>query len=105
MGRMQASPSNSPRAGESHPQPDANAMLPDFALHHLPLYAVTLFAAGGLGLWVWVRFTLARQTAEERRESIAQTALASSTGRRLSLDELATEEAAPARTMGRRQVR
>ena len=80
-------------------------MLPDFALHHLPLYAVTLFAAGGLGCWGWVRFTLARQTAEERREAIAQKALASSTGPRLTLDELATDEPAPARTLGRRQVR
>lgn len=87
-------------------------MLPDFALHHLPLYTVTLFAAGGLGLWVWVRVTLARQTAEERREAIAVKVLARSRRPRLSLDEpkvgvsqLVPEEPASVRSLGRRQVR
>lgn len=87
-------------------------MLPDFALHHLPLYAVTLFAAGGLGLWVWVRFTLARQTAKERREAIADKSLASSRTPLLDLGEpkvgvsqLMAEDASSIRTLGRRQVR
>lgn len=80
-------------------------MLPDFALHHLPLYAVTLFAVGGLGLWVWVRFTLARQTAEERRDAIADKALASSRTGLLKLNVLASGGSEPIRTLGRRQVR
>lgn len=63
-------------------------MLPDFALHHLPLYAVTLFAAGGLGLWVWMRFTLTRQAVKKRREAIADKALASSRVTLLDFDEL-----------------
>ncbi|GAB5535218.1 MAG: hypothetical protein Rubg2KO_14670 [Rubricoccaceae bacterium] len=87
------------------PNSTPNAMLPDFALHHLPLYGVTLFAAGGLALWVRVRWTLARQTATERREVIAEKALASSRRPLLDLDELATEMPPPARSLGRRQVR
>ena len=80
-------------------------MLLDTALHHLPLYGVTLACAAGLALWVRVRWTLARQTREDRRGAIADRALARSAGRVLSLDELAPEEPAPARTLGRRQVR
>ncbi len=80
-------------------------MLPDFALHHLPLYAVTLSAVGGLGFWGWVRFTLARQTATERREAIADRALSVvSPPEGLLLDELVSEEPTPARSLGR-QVR
>ena len=80
-------------------------MLPDFALHHLPLYAVTLSAVAGLGFWGWVRFTLARQTLDERREAIADKALASSSRPMLPLDELAMQEPTPTRSLGRRQVR
>lgn len=79
-------------------------MLPDFALHHLPLYAVTLFAVGGLGLWGWVRFTLARQTAEERRELIADRALVSSRAPMVKLD-VEAEQSVSVRSLGRRQVR
>jgi len=81
-------------------------MLPDFALHHLPLYAVTLSAVVGLGFWGWVRFTLARQTEEERKDAIADRALAiaSPSQALISLNELADDAPSPARSLGR-QVR
>ena len=47
-------------------------MLPDFALHHLPLYTVTAGALLGIGTWAWARWVQHRQSEAERREAIAE---------------------------------
>ena len=80
-------------------------MLPDFALHHLPLYATLFCSAGGLLAWSWSRIVTERQRRVDRREAIATRALRSgSTPEALSR---ASGEAVTvgARTMGRTQMR
>ena len=52
-------------------------MLPDLALHHLPLYATLFGSAASLVVWAWARRVLHRQTRAERREAIATRALRS----------------------------
>ncbi len=52
-------------------------MLPDLALHHLPLYATLFCSAGGLLAWSWSRIVTERQRREDRREAIATRALRS----------------------------
>ena len=46
----------------------------DLPLHHLPLYATLLGAAGSLVVWAWARRVQHRQDATERRGAIAERA-------------------------------
>lgn len=50
-------------------------MLPEFALHHLPLYVTLACTSAGLIAWTWARIVTSRQERDDRREGIAARAL------------------------------